>query len=517
MSFKETLVGMIPSPLQPFWRRIERSPLGYRLLRGAFWSLMAAFIGQGLTMLANVVAARILGREEFGELNMVQSTVVMFGVFSGWALGLTATRYVADFKSNEKDRAGRIIALTSLIAWISSAIWTVLLFFLAEFIASDVINAPHLALHLKVGCLLLLFNAINGAQNGILAGFEAFKTLTWSNTARGIISFPAIVIGIYLAGIVGAVVGMIITAFLGLIINFVFIRVVAKRNDVKIRYDHLGVELPLIWRFSLPNAVSGALIAPSMWGAKAILANIEDGYIHIGIFTAAFQIKIILQFMNTRVGAVLVPMLSSEEGRKSDLFNRSNLLISWIFGVAVCLPIIAFPELMGLIFGDKFSDRESFLTLLIIMCYSTITFYNSGMVRILVAKSMMGWDLLSNIVWALVLLGSAVWLVRFGAPGLSFAFLLAYTAKTVSVLPLYLQKELIPRELLVSIEALLIWLPVVILAFMSYYHVFWGWRLIVVMVFIGIVGGAAYRLLFVYSRKNMTAQAALSMQTSTEQ
>ena len=499
MSLKTVLVRMIPPPLRPFWDRIEKSPLGYRLIRGAFWSLMAAFIGQGLTMMASVVAARILGQEQYGELNMIQSTVAMFGVFAGWALGLTATRYIADFRGEEPDRAGRVIALSSLAAWIISTVLTIILFFIAGWIASEVINAPHLELQLRIGCLLLLFNAVNGAQNGILAGFEAFKTMTWSNSLRGLISFPLIVAGVYWYGVTGAVVGMVVAAFAGLIINHIYIQIILKQHNVTVRYDGLKSEIPLLWSFSLPAVISGAMIGPVIWGAKAILTHTENGYIQLGIFTAAFQIETILQFINTRVGAVLLPMLSSKEGRSHFMFNRSNMLISWAFGVLVGLPIIAFPELMGWIFGDKFSDWESQLTLLIVMCYASIIFYKSGLSRVLVANSLMWWGLSSNLMWAIVLLGCTFWLADYGAKGLAMSFLLAYAINTVVYMPLYYFKKLVPGELLISLEAFLIWLSVGGLAAMAYYRIFWGWRLGAVIVALLIVLFSIYRLLFHYS------------------
>src|ERR1022692_3038167 len=42
---------------------------------------------------------------------MIQSTVGMLGIFAGLGLGITATKYVAELRSHDPERAGRIIAL----------------------------------------------------------------------------------------------------------------------------------------------------------------------------------------------------------------------------------------------------------------------------------------------------------------------------------------------------------------------------------------------------------------------
>ncbi len=55
----------------------------------------------------------MLGKEEFGKLGIVQSTVGMFQVFAGFGLGLTATKYVAEFRDSDPAKTGRIIGLSA--------------------------------------------------------------------------------------------------------------------------------------------------------------------------------------------------------------------------------------------------------------------------------------------------------------------------------------------------------------------------------------------------------------------
>ena len=65
-------------------------------------------------LIASMVVARILGKNEFGELGMIQSTVGMLGVFAGFGLGLTATKHVAELKHSNPERTGRILSLCSV-------------------------------------------------------------------------------------------------------------------------------------------------------------------------------------------------------------------------------------------------------------------------------------------------------------------------------------------------------------------------------------------------------------------
>jgi len=106
---KKAVYTCCPDFLHPVLDRVEASEIGYRLAKGVFWSMASAVISRGLMLAASVLVARMLGKTGFGELGMIRSTVGMFGVFAGFGLGLTATKHVAEFRSSDPARAGRII------------------------------------------------------------------------------------------------------------------------------------------------------------------------------------------------------------------------------------------------------------------------------------------------------------------------------------------------------------------------------------------------------------------------
>jgi hypothetical protein len=115
ISLRNTLYGVCPRLLRPYWDRVEASDIGTRLSRGIFWSMAGSVISRGLMLCATVLVARMLGKTVYGELGMIQSTVGMFGVFAGFGLGLTATKHVAEFRQSDPERAGRIIGLSGYV------------------------------------------------------------------------------------------------------------------------------------------------------------------------------------------------------------------------------------------------------------------------------------------------------------------------------------------------------------------------------------------------------------------
>src|SRR5579862_6562755 len=143
-TFKKTLRDLTPHFLDGLWTRLESSPLGERLLRGSFWSLLGTFASRALGLAAAIFAARILGKAVYGELGIIQSTVGMFGTFAGFGMGTTATKYVAELRIKDPARAGRIIAVSSLVSWVFSLVLMAGLYVAAPWLCLHSLAAPQL-------------------------------------------------------------------------------------------------------------------------------------------------------------------------------------------------------------------------------------------------------------------------------------------------------------------------------------------------------------------------------------
>ncbi len=80
----------------------RRFSLAARLARGAFWSLAGSLVARGAGLLTAIMVGRILGKDGFGELGLVQSTVGMFGTFAGFGMGLTANKQTKPCLSRDR-------------------------------------------------------------------------------------------------------------------------------------------------------------------------------------------------------------------------------------------------------------------------------------------------------------------------------------------------------------------------------------------------------------------------------
>jgi len=422
-------------------------------------------------LLATIVVARMLGKAVYGEFGVIRSTVDMFVVFAGFGLGLTATKHVAEFRRNDPERAGRIIALSWLVAATTGGLMALTLFLLAPWLAERTIDAPHLTGVLQVGALCLFLNALNGAQTGVLAGFEAFRTVAWVNLVVGLISFPILVGGAYYGGLIGTVWAMAANLAINWLLNHLALRKEARRCQVPLSFTHCLCELSVLWRFSLPAVLAGTMVGPVRWVCNAMLANQPHGYDELGVFSAALVFQQLTLSAGEMLNAPLLSTLSNVGTRSSEKLQVANILSSWILGVAVAIPLLCFPEIAQRLFGADFSTRGFTLASALVVFCTTIMAFKAGLARVLAANGLLWWGFLSNVSWAVVLIGSAVFFVPWGATGLAASFTLAYAVNTAVLVPLYRSRKLVPKGTLLSCDAGLIWFVLLTLVFLNYMDV----------------------------------------------
>ncbi len=84
--------------------RIERSDIARRMVSGLSWSLASIVAARVIVLFAGIVVARIMGQELYGEFGMAKSTLNMLMIFGSAGLGLTATKYIAEYRKDNPQK-----------------------------------------------------------------------------------------------------------------------------------------------------------------------------------------------------------------------------------------------------------------------------------------------------------------------------------------------------------------------------------------------------------------------------
>ena len=447
MTVMGTLLNHVPRFLRPLVDRILKSPIGFRLAKSAFWSLMGTVIARGLGLVSSIVVARVLGNVTFGELGIIQSTFGMFQLFAGFGLGLTAGKYVSEFRGGDPQRCGRIMGLSSMAAAVTGGLAAVAILVLAPWLAAETLARPELTGLLRICSIMLLLGALTGAQNGALAGFEAFKTIANISLFSGIISFPLMVGGVYFAGLTGAVWGLTASMAANWALNVLALRRQARSANIPVIFSRacLG-EWRILWRYSLPAVLSGTLVAPVVWIGNMLLVNQPNGYAQMGIFNAANQWRTLAIFLPNIVSSVVLPVLSSYSGsgaaQKTGFGSTLRIAYSGIVLLAIptVVTMCVLGTLIARLYGKGYSGMEATLVALIYCAGVQALGSLSG--SSICAKGAMWFGLLVNCIWAASFLGAFCFFLRqAGSLGLGLSYAISYLIMNlVTLIPLSILK-----------------------------------------------------------------------------
>lgn len=439
---RERLLILAPL-LRPSWDRLKASPLGYRLARGTFWSLVGMTVCRALTLLSSIWVARLIGQEGFGELGVIQNTVGMFGVFAGFGLGLTATKYVAEFRCSNPLKAGRVIVLLEVATLVTSLVVLSILALSASWLAQHTLAAPQLGPLLMLGGGLVPFYALSGVQTGALSGLEAFRASARVNIRSGFLSVLMVVLGAYMAGITGLIIGLIVAQAATCLLNHLALRREAARFRISFGLAGILAEFRLLWDFSLPTVFSNSTGWIANWVCTAMLVNQPQGYSEMAIVSVGNQWRAALMFLPGLLTNALLPMLTSERQQGGDSFIRvmslsHRLLVFFI--VPVTLMMIAVAGGIMRFYGHDFAQGRT--ALIYLLAAAGISAVNSPAGSAIIATGRMWLSLIFNLINGLAFVLLTYLLApEFGATGLAFAYLGATGLLTMTVFT-YLRPQL---------------------------------------------------------------------------
>ncbi len=427
---------MSSASLRARWNSyLPAGSLRARYASGAFWMMAGSGAAQGLTAVCGIVLARVLGVTGYGELAIVTSTIAMFNVVAELSLGLTTNKHVAEFRKSDPARAGRIIALGTMLTLFTGAAMAVLVALFAEALAARALKAPEIAPYLRLGAPLLVFSALNGVQMGTLAGYECFRAISVGRVVVALVAVPLLISGVLLRGVSGVIIAQMILGGMSLLwFRMVLVRE-SRAAGIVVSYRNAWKEHGVLLSFALPSLLAGLMYMPIVWSANAILVRSPNGLAEMGMFNAAAQWRNLIVWIPAVIGQVALPILTSllSEGDRVRFIRalKLNIAANLLSGLAAAVPISLCSYWIMSFYGPEFP--KCWLALVMLCGAGVLQATINVIGQVIASASRMWWGFLLNMLWAGELLALTWYLVRFGANGLGAAYLIAYLLHLVQV------------------------------------------------------------------------------------
>ena len=400
-----------------------------RLLQGIKWNFLDVVIVSGGNLAVSILAARLLGVDDFGAFSIVKSTVYMLATVAGLGLGWTATKYIAELKTDDLGKMGRILGLCQLMAGSVSFIFAGGLFFFAAEIATGPLQAPKLINPLQMAAVYILFTTLNGYQIGAMMGFEAFRKLAFLNCAQTLFSLICTGVFIWSWGLAGAASALGLTAFLNWFLYHKALKKEMYNYGVKVSYVQLGREMTILMSFAFPAAISGIIGSIAVWLGNALLVRQEQGLAEMALFAVAGNIRSLVLFFPSLVTRVASPMLCSVAGEKTNSGYAKlfwlNIIVTIGAAVIVALSAALLAPWLLVAFGKGYLGGTGVLA--VIAAMSVIEVAANSFYQTLFVQGRLWWQVGVIVLWSVTLLGvTAVTVESEGAIGLGYAYLAAH-------------------------------------------------------------------------------------------
>ena len=141
-------------------------------------------------------------------------------------------------------------------------------------------------------------------------------------------------------------------------------------------------------------------------------------------------------------------------------------------------------EIFIFLFGTKY-EIQYYKEVYFLQMFTTIfILYKQGFARVLIVKNKMWFTLLSNFIWAtIVVLGTKYFIDDYGVLGVSFSIMIAYIVNIFFFLYYYAKLDIIPLEYIYSKRMFILWLLVIMLFYIGY-EVSLEIRIIIMLLFL---------------------------------
>ncbi len=354
-------------------------------------SIISRFGAQIIGTLQWYLVALILPTPSYGLYSIVSGIAKSFGSYQNLGLQSTSNREIA--ASKDLAQAFKVFFVVATFRYLISLPLALILFYQSVAIAGQYdLDSSRIVFALKIYALVILFQAIQGIFNTVLAGLKKFKILFSYQFLFTIISFVVSIPLVYFFDFEGTIISILLTTIISVLIlgyfsiksfegNFVLPTFTEYRVILK---DILSLSLSVYivkvifsnWE-NLGKAIIGASFIFVLLGSKASLQL-------VGVFGIALAYSAKIMMISDSITDVNMTVFTEKyindfKNFMVDFLNNfSKIFITTTF---VAISVLFWnKEVFDFIFRNKYEGAEKYIPVLVIAywAYSFINIYKAS-------------------------------------------------------------------------------------------------------------------------------------------
>jgi len=332
------------------FKKIFSSELG----RGASILFITIGIFNFLNLLFHFSMGRLLGPVDYGTLAVLMSLMYIYNI-PAEAIQNIITKYTSKFNLKKENKKIKFFMFKSLKKGFKIALW---IFLIATLFAIFLSKFLGINFWLILLTNVLIFSAFsNPITSGVLQGRKKFKILginmILSSGLKLVFAISLVIIGFK---VFGAMIGVLIGVFSGLIFSFYFNREIIEEKEEKVPFKN-------IYSKSVPYFIS-TLVIFLIFSLDIILAKRFFSPELAGQYSVLSMLGKIIFFGTVAISKAMFPLTSEKHESNEnhfELFKKSILIIASICVIAVGIYAF-FPKLVvGILYGNQYLNVAPYL------------------------------------------------------------------------------------------------------------------------------------------------------------
>lgn len=343
----------------------------YHLFENGFFHIVVTNVmNKGITMLTNVLIARLLGRYGYGVFGTAYNIYSIFIIFSGLGMHTAILLYCSEKRSEEEKH--RLYRYGLAAGFAASLLLSAGMFVYALCFPLAI---PAIREYIILLCLLPLFDYILQYFLVVLRTQRKNKTYALMQNISCVTYFIFGCLGAEYFGISGTITGRYISYFLVICVCYRYVSGSVARVS---RKDKLRTDLKKeLWGYSIKNGIGGACNQILYFIDVALIAAILKDAELVATYKVATLIPEGLSFIPTCIMIFLVPVIAEHNNDKSWLRNnlKKLFLASGIMNSTITLFLLAFsPQIICLLWGKSYLSSVPCFRLLSVNYFVMATF-----------------------------------------------------------------------------------------------------------------------------------------------
>lgn len=396
-----------------------------RVFRGGFWNGIGLLATKCLMFGATMLFARTLSKTEFGAWGYLYGMFLSLLLFVDGPWSSAVTKYVAEYRDTEKEKAGQLIALYLLMMLPLAGIIAVLAAVFPKQIAA-LINHEELYRPIAIFLLTLIPLGVLSILKGVINGLEEFKMCSLLFPVLTLIDVLVKCFGLFYGGFNGLVTATLAATCCQLAVGVLFCRFALKKHGLSLVFRNCFRMGRKLLTYTLPNLLyiaitcSGNLLVPSFF------ISVSGGTETLANYITMTQLQSVLSFLPLMIATPLLAILSNAFRETPDtawktFFRLSGLLFCFLTALGILFILTAKP-LMGL-YGEAYVKAAGMFQWFVpSMIFQIICPFFNQLWGALEKLWIMN---LSRITWLLMYVGLGWFLREDGLFGLVFATLVS--------------------------------------------------------------------------------------------